>query len=505
MAAFQRTGLPTAPQNSQIAQTSPPPPRPPPSTQSRAGSSNAFNADADKPPTGIHPLLLGDAARIQEKFRSLAPKFASIQANKRQLPGRPPPPATSSIGVDEKPVPLPKPKNPYLASSDAEHAEGPKPKSMHRALQFHRPGKYILEAEQVRRDEQMNALKERIEASARKAGIRDDLIGDERILRRPEPPVAEWWDMALLPTKSYDDVPDRTVSKSGPYPPNMPLIEHEESPIDHLVQHPIPIPPPTANIKVQPHGVILTKQEMKKMRRQRRAVEQQDKRDRIKMGLLPPDPPKVKLANLMRVLGNEAIADPTKVEARVRREVAARQEMHERANAERMLTDEERRSRRIYKTKVEEAKGIWCQVYRIEQLVSPSHRFKVRKNAQQHHLSGLILTAPDFSLVIVEGAAKALKAYKRLMLVRIDWTDPGAPRRDGSPDEDAKKDDEPQMDLSKNACELVFEGPVRDRAFPSGSVKMESCATDAKAKEVLGSKLAGYWDVAKRSVGAFDT
>lgn len=325
--------------------------------------------------------------------------------------------------------------------------------------------------------------------------------------------------MALLPSKTYDDVPERPFPASKPRPPTWPLIEHEHSPIDHLVQHPIPIPPPTVNIKVQPHGVILTKQEMKKMRRQRRAAEQQDKRDRIKMGLLPPDPPKIKLANLMRVLGNEAIADPTKVEARVRREVAARHEMHERANAERMLTDEERRDRRIYKTKVEEAKGIWCQVYRIESLSSPSHRFKVRKNAQQHHLSGLVLTHPDFSLVVVEGAAKALKAYKRLMLVRIDWTDPGRPRQSSVDDDDvvdenqsgpsraiaSKQQGDESMDLSSNTCELVFEGPVRDRSFPAGSVRMESCPTDMNAKDALGPKLAGYWDVAKRSVAARDT
>lgn len=72
----------------------------------------------------------------------------------------------------------------------------------------------------------------------------------------------------------------------------LPLIEGENTPIDHLVQHPIPIPAPTDKIRVQSRGVMLTKQEMKKMRRQRRAAEQQDKRDRVKMGLLPPDPPK---------------------------------------------------------------------------------------------------------------------------------------------------------------------------------------------------------------------
>lgn len=303
--------------------------------------------------------------------------------------------------------------------------------------------------------------------------------------------------MAFLPSKSYADVP----SAPSAHPAALPHIDDEASPIDNLVQHPIEIPPPTDTIRVKPHGVILTKKEQKKMRRQRRAAEQQDKRDRIKMGLLPPDPPKVKLSNLMRVLANEAIADPTKVEARVRREVAARREQHERTNAERMLTDEERRERRAYKTRVEEAKGIWCQVYRVHRLTSPSHRFKVRKNALQHHLSGLIVTHPDQSLVVVEGSAKALKAYKRLMLVRIDWTDPGRPRQ-GSPDGDTEPPEPPaDLDLSDNTCDLIFEGPVRDRQLAPG-VRLEECATEFKVKEQLGTRLAGYWDVAKRSVAA---
>jgi hypothetical protein len=33
-------------------------------------------------------------------------------------------------------------------------------------------------------------------------------------------------------------------------------------------------------------------QEQKKMRKQRREAERQDKTDRIRMGLIPPDPPK---------------------------------------------------------------------------------------------------------------------------------------------------------------------------------------------------------------------
>lgn len=53
----------------------------------------------------------------------------------------------------------------------------------------------------------------------------------------------------------------------------------------------------------------------------------------------------------MRVLGEEAIQDPTKVEARVRKEMQQRQRMHEKANEQRKLTAEERRAKIMNKLK----------------------------------------------------------------------------------------------------------------------------------------------------------
>ena len=118
------------------------------------------------------------------------------------------------------------------------------------------------------------------------------------------------------------------------------------------------------------------------MRKLRRKQELQDKRDRIRMGLLPPDPPKgmtllcfyfyklistcsVRLANLMKVLTSDAVQDPTRVEARVRREVAMRKHTHEKMNAERKLTDEQRREKIETKKAEEEKKGIYGAVYKL--------------------------------------------------------------------------------------------------------------------------------------------
>ena len=71
--------------------------------------------------------------------------------------------------------------------------------------------------------------------------------------------------------------------------------------------------------------IISGVQERKKLRKQRRREEEKEKQEMIQFGLIPKPEPKVKMSNLMRVLGSEAVQDPTKVEAHVRAQVAERQ------------------------------------------------------------------------------------------------------------------------------------------------------------------------------------
>ena len=136
----------------------------------------------------------------------------------------------------------------------------------------------------------------------------------------------------------------------------------------------------------------------------------------------------------------------------------------------------------------------------------------MRKNAEQMNLTGVCIFNPTFSMVYVEGAAKFIRQYKRLMLHRIAWTE--AARERGGEDvelEDAEEDgagskgkgkatappedDSGPVSLEDNQCWLVWEGQLRDRSF--NNFKPKSCPTDGAAKEVLGQKLAGYWDQAK--------
>lgn len=70
------------------------------------------------------------------------------------------------------------------------------------------------------------------------------------------------------------------------------------------------------------------------------------------VGLIPPEAPKAKLANLMRVLGEEAVAGPTVTEMKVKKQVKDRFERHEARNLSRKLTAEK---------KAEKARAKWVQ------------------------------------------------------------------------------------------------------------------------------------------------
>lgn len=145
---------------------------------------------------------------------------------------------------------------------------------------------------------------------------------------------------------------------------------------------------------------------------------------------------------------------------------------------------------------------------RVRTLSDPAQRFKVRKNAEQLNLSGLTIYNPNFCMVYVEGAAKFIRNYKRLMLHRIAWTeaarargeedvelDEGEDGGDAKGKEKEKVVEQEGVSLENNRCDLVWEGPVRDRSF--SNFRPKACPTDNAARDALGAKLTGYWDMTK--------
>ena len=131
-------------------------------------------------------------------------------------------------------------------------------------------------------------------------------------------------------------------------------------------------------------------------------------------------------------------------------------------------------------------------------LSNPQHKFKVRRNAEQNNLTGCCIFNPKFCLVYVEGSAKAVKFYKRVMLVRIDWTESARPL--AGEDEDAappptanKAEGEPEENMDDNRCDLIWEGPIQAKSF--NVFRPKSTESERGVREFLGEANQGYWDV----------
>lgn len=380
--------------------------------------------------------------------------------------------------------------NPYLDTSNAAPVKTRQP----RQLIFNQKGKYIQQANALRRQAALEEMKKRIAEQARKAGLEEDR-DVEKAFAVEAPPDLEWWDEGLIDGKDYSNIP-QSLKVTTP-----------DSIVTIYIQHPVAIEPPQDKLAPEPKPMYLTPKEQQKLRRQRRMMELKEKQAKIRLGLEPAPPPKVKKSNLMRVLGEEAVKDPTAVEARVNREIAARFEKHMQANEERKLTKEQRREKLAANQAKDAAKGIHVMVFKIGSLANGQHRYKININATQNALSGVCIMHPKFNLVIVEGGEHSINNYKKLMLRRIDWTEALPPReRDsasgqgGALREWLKAEDEKGQlkDLSGNKCVLLFEGETKAPAFKKWGTKV--CETDQEAREFLAQKkMDSFWTLAKNT------
>ena len=447
----------------------------------------------------VHPSLLADLPTSIDRRRggNVAPKFSTTLANlNRQSDAR----ARQMLKEEERERErkleiLTKPaqedfstENPYF-DAKLDSAYSVQKDRRARPIVFNPHGKFIQRAQQERQKAKMEELRKRIEERARKAGLEEDLdVGDKEVLLRPQPPEIEWWDEDYLATKSYDDLDTGNLK-----------LEGDETKITLYIQNPVPIPPPSATNAPPPKPIMMTAKEMAKARRLRRAEEQKDLRGKRLLGLLPPEPPKIKLSNMMKVLTSDAIKDPTAVERRVRREIEARKNKHEQDNEARQLTKEERHMKESEKRATDVAKtGIHCCLFRIENLSNPSHRFKVNKTAQQLELTGIVIMHPKTNIVIVEGGLQAIKKYKRLLTVRINWTDNSRNATIREANREILGDQPEPEDLSDNRCELIWEGEVRTRNFKSWIGEREA-TNDAAARKFLGKGAENFWRLAVRS------
>ncbi|CAN0002879.1 unnamed protein product, partial [Choristocarpus tenellus] len=109
--------------------------------------------------------------------------------------------------------------------------------------------------------------------------------------------------------------------------------------------------------------VFLTKKERKRIRRTARMEREREKQDKIALGLMPAPAPKMKLNNFMQVLGDQAVADPSKIEALVMGQVAQRKSNHDARNLARKLTPDERRDKKRRKLQADTTKELQVGKY----------------------------------------------------------------------------------------------------------------------------------------------
>lgn len=353
------------------------------------------------------------------------------------------------------------------------------------------------------------------------------------------PPDMEWWDAAFLSPadrKSYavrhsaagakkaaaaaaaaDDAPGDSAAAAAP-PLSYSQVALSHAKTWQYVEHPEPV---HATLEASAAPIViplmLTPLELKRRRRAERAARLKERQDQVRLGLLPPEEPKVRLANLYRVLKDSAVADPSAVEAKVRAQVAQRQKAHDMNNLARKLTPAERREK--WKRKMTEgvgaAAGTDAALFRVSDLTNKKARYKVDVNAQENYLTGVVLLCRPAraNLVYVEGGARAVRKYVRLMAQRIDWVSAAAEGAGGEAGAGGAGDDDDDADGDEvgdpehrpavtpkgcgsgpgSLCEVVWHGHVPKRHFLE--FRFEEVRNVVAARRLLEAKgLAHLWD-----------
>ncbi|KAK6355405.1 hypothetical protein TWF696_004509 [Orbilia brochopaga] len=439
---------------------------------------------------GLHPALLADSMETSSSIgrgrHAMKPKFATTMANQKSdsllQPLSHQQKGVRAIDIAKQPSEPITSRNPYFDPNISNEARGHHKGRTSKGLVFNQKGKFIEQANALRKQAKLDELKKRIATAARRAGIEEEMDTDKLFLHDP-PPDVEWWDLGLCTNSNYDDMGPDNLKITG-----------DDSVITIYIQHPILLDPPMEKHIPAAKPLPLTKREQKKARLQTRQAAHKENQAKIRLGLEPAPPPKVTMKNMMKVYNEEAVRDPTAVEARVKKQIAERLEKHLNANEERKLTKDQKLEKLHENQEKDLSKGVHCLVFRIENLSNPSHQFKIWKNAEQLALTGICIHNPKFNLVVVEGGQWAINKYRKLMLQRIKWTETS-----GGVDSEAEADSSAvtaTTSMESNSCRLVWEGELKIRGFKRFTTN--KCESEGEVRKLLErNKVENYWTLAK--------
>eukprot|EP00188_Purpureofilum_apyrenoidigerum_P004407 Plantae.Rhodophyta-Purpureofilum_apyrenoidigerum.ctg4976.p1 GENE.Plantae.Rhodophyta-Purpureofilum_apyrenoidigerum.ctg4976~~Plantae.Rhodophyta-Purpureofilum_apyrenoidigerum.ctg4976.p1 ORF type:complete len:540 (+),score=129.45 Plantae.Rhodophyta-Purpureofilum_apyrenoidigerum.ctg4976:194-1813(+) len=351
----------------------------------------------------------------------------------------------------------------------------PATRPQRQGFRFVEEGTFVSKGEKIREKAELERIQEELRQKEKSTSSAPQVL----LLKSEETeeiPEVEWWDIPFLVNSSYDDLENTDSLR--------------EDRVTKFVHHPvltkISNEEPTPAIPL-----MLTQKERKRHRHQKRMEREKEKQMLIQTGVEPPPPPKVKLSNMMRVLGNEASQDPTKVEAEVRKQIEGRRRAHEEANEARKPSKEEKKQKADEKIEKDKATGLFACVFRIKNFTNAQHRFKVNINAEQNHLSGCAIYNETCNIVVAEGGFKGLNKFKKLMLRRIDWL-ASVPTGD---EENGNGIAETNNSKSENRCVLIWEGQISRPAFKN--FMATPIPTEDDARQIFRRrKVEQYWDSA---------
>lgn len=362
-----------------------------------------------------------------------------------------------------------------------------------RGLNFHQPGTFVAQGEQLRKKAKLEALQKKIAANAAKTGIADaaklaslttaavsekktSKTIDVEVQEEPVPEV-EWWDRPILGNQSFEQIIPKLVNNT---------VKPEEifQGITNLIEHPAIKNPPGPDLSAVQIPLFLTAKERKKQRRQSRRMQELEKQEKIKLGLIPKPEPKLKRSSIMYALGDEAITNPSLAEQMVREQEEKRLKAHIEHNQSKKLTLEEKRAKKLRKIQEDlTVTGVWVAVYRILSLSKQSRKLKIiEQKAKELTMTGTICLSNNINLVLTEGGPKQQRKFKQLMLTRIKWSEDTVGGDEGG-------------GKTHNRCLLVWEGQVNKKSF--NFLKTKQFSDEASARGYFREfNVEHYWDLA---------
>ena len=316
-------------------------------------------------------------------------------------------------------------------------------------------------------------------------------------------PSVEWWDKILLNDIKFDK--------------NIKIHYHNEYKyelITDLIENPKILRPELLSNETEPYvqAWYLTKKEKQKIRRMERKQKNNEIQDHIRLGLIPAPEPRLKLSNIMRVLGNSAIIDPSAAEFKAKAQMEKRRIKHLLHNAKRKLDPTQKRIKKRKKLEEDTSREVYINLFKIGRL-NKKNKFKCQINAQQYNLTGCILILKNedimstingndnnnednngFTMILVEGGQKGVRFYNNLVMNRIKWNQSNNDNNIINGNSNNKLNNIINGDNDNNYCHCIWEGIVAKRNFQAFLIK--SCENKAELRKFLSlRKCAHYMDM----------